>query len=115
MVNEEFCAIAKALSNPTRVRIVELLSCGELCACRLLDHLDISQPALSHHMKVLADAGLVSSRREGKWTHYTLVEGRFIDFSLCLAELSSPTADCPCHEEVRPARKGRGDLSREEL
>lgn len=64
--------IFKALCDENRVRILKLLRTGEKCACVLLDDLHITQPTLSHHMKILCESGLVEGRREGKWTHYTL-------------------------------------------
>ena len=60
----------KALADENRIHILKLLGTGEKCACKLLEELNISQPTLSHHMKILCDAGIVISRREGKWTYY---------------------------------------------
>lgn len=62
----------KSISDPNRLMIVDMLSCGTLCACKLLEKLQITQPTLSHHMKILCDCGLVNARREGKWMHYSL-------------------------------------------
>ena len=63
----------KALGDDNRLRIIELIaSQGEMCACRILDELDIAQPTLSHHMKLLKDAGLVKARKQGRWTHYSM-------------------------------------------
>ena len=64
--------VCKALSDPNRLRIIQLLTGGERCGCELLDQMQITQPTLSHHMKKLEDCGLVSSRRKGKWSHYSL-------------------------------------------
>ena len=64
--------IFKALSDPKRVKIVDMLSCGEMCACVLLKCFEITQPTLAHDMKVLSEAGIVTSRREGKKTYYAL-------------------------------------------
>ena len=64
--------IGKALSDPNRLRIIQLLTCGEQCGCELLEQMQISQSTLSHHMKILEDSGLVSSVRKGKWSHYSL-------------------------------------------
>ena len=64
--------VFKALSDPKRVKIVDLLSCGEMCACVLLKCFEITQPTLAHDMKVLSEADLVISRREGKNTYYSL-------------------------------------------
>jgi len=61
-----------ALSDPTRVEVVELLRDGERCVCELMDALDATQSRLSFHLKVLREAGLVSDRREGRWVYYTL-------------------------------------------
>ena len=68
----EIALLCKALSDSNRVKIVEMLSRGELCACKLLEAFQITQPTLSHHMKILCASGLVRARREGKWAHYSL-------------------------------------------
>lgn len=60
----------KALSDETRVKIFNILANGELCACDILEELSITQPTLSYHMKILCEAGLVNSRRDGIWTEY---------------------------------------------
>ena len=64
--------IFKAFCDENRLQILEQLRGGEKCACRLLEELSISQPTLSHHMKILCDSGIVTSREEGKWTHYQI-------------------------------------------
>lgn len=64
--------IFRALSDPKRVKIVDMLSCGEMCACVLLKCFEITQPTLAHDMKVLSEAGIVVSRRDGKNTFYSL-------------------------------------------
>lgn len=64
--------ICKALGDSNRLRIVQMLSDGEMCACKLLEQFEITQPTLSHHMKVLCECGLVLARKEGKWNYYTL-------------------------------------------
>lgn len=62
--------ILKAISDPKRLRIVDMLSCGELCACKILEEFHITQPTLSHDMRLLVAAGLVNDRREGKNIYY---------------------------------------------
>ena len=62
----------KALAEPLRWRIVELLATEELCVCHLVEELDVPQPLVSHHLKVLRDAGLVDSERFRYWTYYRL-------------------------------------------
>ena len=69
---DEIAKVFKALSDPKRVKIVDLLSCGEMCGCLLLKCFEITQPTLAHDMKVLTEAGIVTSRREGKKTIYAL-------------------------------------------
>ncbi len=68
----EIAEVFKALSDENRIHILRSLRDGEKCACSLLEELSISQPTLSHHMKILCDSGLVEGRREGKWMHYTI-------------------------------------------
>lgn len=62
----------KAFCDENRVRILLLLDNGEKCACNLLEELAISQPPLSHHMKILCESGIVVGRKEGKWMHYSI-------------------------------------------
>ena len=79
----------KAFADPNRLMIVDMLSCGELCACRILSKLGITQPTLSHHMKILCDCGLVNSRRDGKWMYYAL---NTANLSALINDLSALTA-----------------------
>ena len=74
---EEYALIFKALSDETRLKIIDMLSCGELCACKILESFHITQPTLSYHMKTLCDSGLVLGRREGSWMHYSLNAEKF--------------------------------------
>lgn len=68
----------KALSDPARLRLVSLIAaCGEVCGCELVDDIGVSQPTLSHHLKVLTDAGLLERERRGKWIHYKIATGAF--------------------------------------
>ncbi|MGT2960519.1 ArsR/SmtB family transcription factor [Streptococcus caballi] len=64
--------VFKALSDDKRLQILDYLKNGETCACVLIDKLGIAQSALSYHMKILCQSGIVSSRQEGKWKHYSL-------------------------------------------
>lgn len=66
--------VFKAFCDENRLQILEMLRSGEKCACVLLENLQISQSTLSHHMKILCDSGIVTSRRDGKWTHYSISE-----------------------------------------
>lgn len=68
----ESAKVFKAFCDENRLRILEILQSGEKCACTLLEDLQISQSTLSHHMKILVEGGIVNSRKEGKWTHYSI-------------------------------------------
>lgn len=68
----------KALSDPARVRLLSLIAeSGEICGCDLEDPLGLSQPTVSHHLKVLAEAGLIHKERRGKWVYAHLREEGF--------------------------------------
>ena len=68
----EAAKVFKAFCDENRLQKLELLRSGEKCACKLLDDLQITQSTLSHHMKLLCDAGVVRGRKEGKWVHYSI-------------------------------------------
>ena len=89
--------ILKAISDPKRLRIVDMLSCGELCACKILEAFHITQPTLSHDMKVLIEAGIVKDRREGKNIFYALDQDRLAAFQTTLREITTPKENCICH------------------
>lgn len=72
MDSMNFVLICKALGDGNRLEIIQMLSGGEMCGCVLLERFRITQPTLSHHMKILVDCGLVNDRKEGKWHHYSL-------------------------------------------
>ncbi len=74
LTNKQITVIFKALCDENRVQILRILQNGELCACHLLEALNLSQPTLSHHMKVLCDSGFVVGRKDGKWMHYSISE-----------------------------------------
>jgi ArsR family transcriptional regulator, arsenate/arsenite/antimonite-responsive transcriptional repressor len=71
---EELAARFRALADPTRVAIVNSLSAAdEVCVCNLTETFDLSQPTISHHLKILREAGLVEASRRGTWAYYRLV------------------------------------------
>lgn len=78
----------KALCDENRIRILKLLQSGEKCACVLLEDLQITQPTLSHHMKILCDSDIVVGRKDGKWTHYSISEQGAEIAVKCLQELT---------------------------
>lgn len=72
MNNKDLVILFKALSDETRLSIIEMLSEKELCACHILEEFDITQPTLSYHMKILVEAGLVNGVKAGTWTRYSI-------------------------------------------
>lgn len=95
---DTYSQMLKAMADPNRLKIIDLLSCGTLCACDILTHFDFSQPTLSHHMKVLQAAGIVTARKEGRWQHYTLAPTFIEAFQANTAALLANDADCVCHQ-----------------
>ncbi len=69
---EKNSKIFKALGDPNRLKIIDILSCGEKCACEILENFDFTQPTLSHHMKILMECDLIEFRKEGTWNYYKL-------------------------------------------
>lgn len=69
--------VFKALAEPNRLKIIKMLSQGEHCACEILESLQITQPTLSHHMKILIECELVVGRKEGIWMHYSLNKAKY--------------------------------------
>ncbi|WMJ80922.1 metalloregulator ArsR/SmtB family transcription factor [Clostridium sp. MB40-C1] len=93
---EENAKIIKALSDGSRLKIIDILSCGEKCACDILEYFDFTQPTLSHHMKVLIDYGLVECRKEGLWSYYSLNSSNCNKLVLFLMNLVTDTDECIC-------------------
>ena len=69
---ERAAGLFHALSDPTRIAVLEMLRDGERCVCELQEELDAAQSRLSFHLRVLKDAGLVIDRKEGRWSYYTI-------------------------------------------
>ena len=91
--------ICKALGDSNRLQIVQMLSEGEKCGCKLLEAFEITQPTLSHHMKLLCDCGLVDSRKDGRWMHYSISEegkNRFKDMFSHYLETTDSDGVCSC-------------------
>ena len=85
--------IFKALCDEKRLCIISLLKEGEKCACELIEKMGIGQSALSYHMKILCDSGIVTSKQDGKWTHYRLSQSGSDNALKRLAEITAPTLD----------------------
>ena len=96
----EYAQLFKVLSDPNRLMIVDMLSCGELCACVILEKFNITQPTLSHHMKSSCDSGLVVGRKDGKWMYYSLSEKTVQTYRSILSELTSYKENCISFEKI---------------
>lgn len=96
----ENVGLFKAMADTNRLMIVDMLSCGELCACKILEKFNITQPTLSHHMKILCNCGLVNGRKEGKWMYYSLNATRVEDFKNFLCAVTTNTENCICNDEA---------------
>lgn len=99
MNESEIALICKALGDENRVQIIKMLTGGELCACKILDAFNITQPTLSHHMKILTDCNLVNWRKEGKWTYYSINYNKFSEFKSAVSQFTCETS---------PAKKSNG-------
>lgn len=95
---KENTKVFKALSDPKRAMIVDMLSSGELCACQILEKFEMSQSTLSHHMKILCECGLVKGREEGKWTYYSLNEETIEKMKRFLDAISLKKENSICKE-----------------
>ena len=99
MDSPDYVLIFKALADETRLKIALMLSGGELCACKILESFNITQPTLSYHMKLLCDCEIINSRRDGAWMRYSLnketfdsVKSLFDNF--CLSEVGDMSNCC---------------------
>ena len=84
---QRMAAVAKALGDPVRLTLVDVLRrhAGKVCVCELVPLFDLSQPTISHHLKVLRDAGLVASERQGLWAYYYVIPRRLQELTTWLS------------------------------
>lgn len=73
---KDYALTMKALSDETRLKIFDMLTDGELCACKILEVFNITQSTLSYHMKILCESGLVNGRRDGVWIRYSINQSK---------------------------------------
>lgn len=98
--HSEKAKVFKAFCDETRLQVLSLLQSGEKCACILLEQVNIGQPTLSHHMKILVESGIVSARKQGKWTYYSIsADGskkakELLDVLTAVKECESETRCC---------------------
>lgn len=93
---KNYVPVFKAVSDETRLKIIDMLSCGEMCACDILEEFSITQSTLSYHMKILSDSGLVNAFRDGSWVKYTLNQENIEVMMLFLKEITSDKEGCIC-------------------
>ena len=104
----ELSPFFKALCEDVRLKIIEVLMPRELCVCEIIDFLNLSQPAVSHHMKILKQAGLVKDRRDGRWIFYSLDKDRFTQMERLLGDrLFEPVRSCSSESGSIPNAKCR--------
>ena len=102
MNSVDVAVVCKALGDANRLEIIKMLADGEKCGCELLEKFQITQPTLSHHMKILCDSGLVIGRKQGKWMHYSIsMEGAKVAMD-CLKEITAVTE---CESESKCCNK----------
>lgn len=85
----EYVPAFKAISDETRLKIIDMLSCGEMCACEILEGLSISQSTLSYHMKILSESSFVNAVRDGAWMRYTLNKEKTCEVIAFLTRITS--------------------------
>lgn len=88
--------VFKAFCDENRLLILEMLQSGEKCACVLLEKLEIVQSTLSHHMKILVESGIVSARKDGKWTYYSISSEGVTVAKELLIKLTAIIENCDC-------------------
>lgn len=94
-VYEERARVFKALCDPRRQQILEILKSGETCTCILTEKIGIPQSSLSYHMKILCESGIVVGREDGKWTHYRICKSGSRYAMDLLHEVLSDSKDSP--------------------
>lgn len=88
--------VFKALSDKNRLLILDMLSCGEMCACDIEEVLGLSQSTISHHMKILQQAKLVTGNKVGKWMHYSINKQEFDNIFGFIKVLINNKDNCIC-------------------
>ena len=92
----EIASTLKALADPVRLRLFSLIAShagGEACVCDISGDLDVSQPTISHHLKVLRDAGLLTSQRRASWVYYAVVPEAMANLSAVLSTVGEGVAE----------------------
>lgn len=93
--------VLKALGDKNRLLILDMLSCGEMYACDIMDGLDLTQPTISHHMKILVKSGLVTGKKAGKWVNYSINKETVKDLMEYIDYLTNEKKDCICQRKTK--------------
>jgi len=101
LLDGQYARVFRAFCDENRLRILELLRSGEKCACVLTEQLDMGQSAISYHMKILVESGIVESRQTGKWTHYRISEKGCAAAAALLMKLTEPSENHCCRKSCR--------------
>ena len=88
--------IFKVLSDPNRLKIIDILSCSEMCACNIIKFFNITQPTFAHHMDILKKYDLVTCKKEGVWCKYKLNFEKYNEIKGIIAKLTSDKHECIC-------------------
>lgn len=97
--------VLKALSDRNRLLILDMLSCGEMCACDIMEGIELTQPTISHHMKILVRAGLVKCKKQGKWMCYSINKPVVDDLFEYINYITGPKKDCICHRKPKASNQ----------
>ena len=90
--------LLKAVADKNRLKIINLLSCGKMCVCKITENLELSQPNISHHLRVLKKAGLIKSTKRGKWVDYELNREKLEQMQVDLGQI---IAEKDCDLEIK--------------
>lgn len=93
--------VLKALGDKNRLLILDMLSCGEMCACDIMDGLELTQPTISHHMKILVKSGLVVGKKAGKWVNYSINKETIKDLMEYIDFLTNEKENCICNRKAK--------------
>lgn len=94
---KEYIPVFKALADETRLKIIEMLSCGEMCACDILESFQITQPTLSYHLKILTECGLVKSRKDRVLIRYSNNQEKISSIKEFWNSITSAHETCVCN------------------
>ncbi len=93
-MDKEMAQLFKALSDPNRLKIIRLLLEGETCGCTLIDSLPVSQPTMSYHLRMLAEAGIISSHKDGTWNKHKVNKDKITEIENYLKGLLETKTSC---------------------